>query len=105
MCMCLRVHLGVCVAVYDAHGSLRAASGGTDGHGKGAGMDVLVKDGCGWRGLGLRLYHVPSCTTHPVAHKNPSDLCRTSMCADRAIRLCIRGISADLRLNVFVLYI
>lgn len=59
----------VCVAVHDAHVSLRAASREMVGHGKGAELDVSVKDGCGWRGLGLRLHHVPSCTTHPVAHK------------------------------------
>lgn len=90
MCMSLSVLRGACVAVYDAHVSLRAASVGMAGHGKGAGLDVLVKDGCGWKGLGLWVYHVPSCTTHPVAHKNPSDLCRTSMCVDQAIRLHMR---------------
>lgn len=88
--MCLCVHLGVCVcvALYDAHVSLGAASVGMVGYGKGTGLDVLVKDGCGWRGLGLWVYRVPSCTAHPVAHKNLSDLCRTSMCVDRAIQLC-----------------
>lgn len=91
---CVDVSLSVlrhaCVAVYDAHVSLRTASGGMAGHGKGAGLDVLVKDGCGWKSLGLGVYHAPSCTTHPVAHKNPSDLCRTGMCVDRAKRLRMR---------------
>ncbi|GAA6104545.1 uncharacterized [Tachysurus ichikawai] len=58
---------------------LRAASAGMAGYGKATGLDVLVKDGCGLRGPSRRVYHVPSCTTHPVAHKNPSDLC---MCID-----------------------